>query len=774
MDTPLHVLIVDDSETDAALIVRHLERGGYAPVHARVETAMEMKASLKNKPWDIIIADYKMPRFNAPAALNILKGSGLDVPFIVVSGTIGEVTAVAMMKAGAHDYLMKDNLTRLAPAIERELKEAQVRRERAHAEKALREKEARIQSIIRAAPTGIAVVKNRVLLEVNTRFCNMLGYSENELIGNSTRLLYPTDDDFNHVSTGLYNQLEKRGTASIETRFRHKDGRIMDVLLSSTMITPSDTYPELNLTVLDMTERKRAEEALRESEQRYRILAENASDIIWTLDLNLRFTFISPSVEKQQGWTVEEFKSLSLKDILTPDSFDRAIKVFQEESSLERNADIDPKRSRMLELVQYRKDGSTIWIEVTASFLRDGEGNAIGMLGISRNITERKKLETRVRQAQKMEAIGTLAGGIAHDFNNILGAIMGYTDLALTNHTMDDHLRRYIERVHQAGERARDLVKQILTFSRQTEQERKPVQVAPIMKEVLKLLRSSLPTTIEIHQDLSTPPGGNVVLADPTQIHQVLMNLCTNAAHAMRAKGGILTVIMSEVEVDANLIVQCPDLKPGSYVKLSVSDTGHGMDSAVMERIFEPYFTTKAPGEGTGLGLAVVQGIVKGYGGSISVFSEPGCGTTFHVFLPRIKEKRAPETEAIEGLPTGRERILFVDDEEALVNLGKDMLEFLGYTVTAKMDSLEALEIFRAEPKAFDLVITDMTMPKLTGMELSRECMAIRPDIPCIICTGFSEMNENLIKDTGICEVVLKPFITSKIAKTIRKVLEKK
>jgi len=395
-------------------------------------------------------------------------------------------------------------------------------------------------------------------------------------------------------------------------------------------------------------------------------------------------------------------------------------------------------------------------------------------LGISRNITERKKLETRVRQAQKREAIGTLAGGIAHDFNNILGAIMGYTDLALTNHTMDDHLRRYIERVHQAGERARDLVKQILTFSRQTEQERKPVQVAPIMKEVLKLLRSSLPTTIEIHQDLSTPPGGNVVLADPTQIHQVLMNLCTNAAHAMRAKGGILTVIMSEVEVDANLIVQCPDLKPGSYVKLSVSDTGHGMDSAVMERIFEPYFTTKAPGEGTGLGLAVVQGIVKGYGGSISVFSEPGCGTTFHVFLPRIKEKRAPETEAIEGLPTGRERILFVDDEEALVNLGKDMLEFLGYTVTAKMDSLEALEIFRAEPKAFDLVITDMTMPKLTGMELSRECMAIRPDIPCIICTGFSEMNENLIKDTGICEVVLKPFITSKIAKTIRKVLEKK
>jgi CheY-like chemotaxis protein len=318
-------------------------------------------------------------------------------------------------------------------------------------------------------------------------------------------------------------------------------------------------------------------------------------------------------------------------------------------------------------------------------------------------------------------------------------------------------------------------VKQILTFSRQTEQERKPVRVARTVKEALKLLRSSLPSTIEIRQDISPLSERAVVLADPTEIHQVLMNLCTNAAHAMREKGGILSVTLSEVEADAVLVCRYPDLRQRSYLSLTVSDTGHGMSAELMDRIFDPYFTTKGLGEGTGLGLAVVQGIVKSCGGSVAVYSKPNEGTTFHVFLPRIEEEIASEAKPVEKLVAGTERILFVDDERTLVDLGKEMLESLGYAVRAAASSIEALETFRTQPDAFDLVITDMTMPRLTGRELAGELMAIRPDIPIILCTGFSDLiNEEQARASGIRQFVMKPYVITKLAETIRKVLDQR
>jgi len=384
---------------------------------------------------------------------------------------------------------------------------------------------------------------------------------------------------------------------------------------------------------------------------------------------------------------------------------------------------------------------------------------------------EKKKLEAKLRQAQKMEAIGTLAGGIAHDFNNILGAIIGYAELAMMEVPDGSRVKHDLMEVFKAGHRARELVKQILSFSRQSDQERMPIQMRSIVNESIKMLRASLPTTIEIRQNIESDIA--TIEADPTQMQQVIMNFCTNALHAMSEEGGILEINLSETELDSYTASQYPDLSPGKYVRLTVSDTGHGMDKDVMERIFEPYFTTKEVGEGTGLGLAVVHGIVKDHGGTITVYSEPEKGTTFHVYLPVIEKAEEPEKETVEPLPTGYERILFIDDEPGLVEIGKQMLEKLGYDVVVRTSSIESLELFREQPDRFNLVITDMTMPQMTGDKLAQELMQIRPDIPIIICTGFSErMTEEKAKEMGIKAFAMKPLVMRDLANTVRKVLD--
>lgn len=385
---------------------------------------------------------------------------------------------------------------------------------------------------------------------------------------------------------------------------------------------------------------------------------------------------------------------------------------------------------------------------------------------------EKQKIATRLRQAQKMESIGTLAGGIAHDFNNILSAIMGYSEMTLYKLSEDSEARSNLEQVLLASNRARDLVNQILAFSRQSEQTRKPVQIGPLVKETLKLMRASLPTTINIMEQINEK--GALIEADPTQIHQVLMNLCTNASDAMHEKGGALKVDLDRLnlyEKEAALLY--PDLNAGIYEMLSVSDTGDGMDSATIERIFDPYFTTKKAGKGTGMGLAVAHGIVKSHGGVINVHSEKGKGTTFQVLLPSIDGVVKSEAEELKPLPRGDERILYVDDEATLVDLGQQMLEHLGYKVEGKTSSIEALDTFRAHPDDFDLILTDKTMPNLTGFDLGKECKEIRPDIPIILCTGFSESTLLLRAGSmGISEIIMKPLLMRDLAGAIRKVLD--
>jgi PAS domain S-box-containing protein len=398
-------------------------------------------------------------------------------------------------------------------------------------------------------------------------------------------------------------------------------------------------------------------------------------------------------------------------------------------------------------------------------------------LQVATDITEIKAMqqarlhtEAQLRQAQKMEAIGTLAGGIAHDFNNILSAILGYSELALDDALQGQASANYIREILKAGGRARDLVYQILTFSRQTETEAKPIIVQPIVKEALKLLRASLPSTIEISDDTQC---NAIVEADPIQIHQVIMNLCTNAGHAMRPTGGTLKVNLTKKILSSEYTDQQTAAQPGEYLKIAVSDTGPGIDQDILDKIFDPYFTTKQKGEGTGMGLSVVQGIVQNCRGFVTVKTFPGKGACFNVYLPIIHMDEPVQIKVDMAVPGGHENILFVDDEPPLADLSKQILERMGYRVTIKTSSLEALDLFQSDPDAFDLVITDMTMPHMTGDVLTRKLQAVRPGIPVIICTGYSEkVTQEMIDRLKIRALIMKPIIRDELLLTVRQAID--
>jgi PAS domain S-box-containing protein len=527
---------------------------------------------------------------------------------------------------------------------------------------------------------------------------------------------------------------------------------------------------ELHRWEQEVAGRREAEEAVRESARRFRFLVENAPDGIF-IQTEGRFFYLNPAA-------VKLFGAQSLDDLIGKPILERVHPEYQE-SVRERIRVLNSERKDVpfVEEKFLKLDGSQVDVEVTAlPFAYEGHN---GSLVFCRDITERNQvnqekaaLAEQLQQAQKMEAIGTLAGGIAHDFNNILSAILGFAELASFDMDEAFKAKRNLEQSIKAAHRAKDLVQQILTFSRQGKQERKPLNLKPIVKEGLKFLRASLPATIEIHQEIEEDLGP--IEADPTQIHQVLMNLCTNAAHAMDEKGGVLIVSLSNLDLDRGITAAQAGIEAGSYVRLQVSDTGHGMSPEILRRIFDPYFTTREPGKGTGLGLSVVHGIVKSYGGRIAVSSEAGKGSTFDIYFPRIETAGVPmEAYRAELLPLGsRERVLFVDDEKAIVDLSREILGHLGYEVVTRTSSIEALELFRARSDQFDLVITDMTMPNMTGDRLAKELLRIRPDIPIILCTGFSEhITEEKAKGIGIRELVMKPMTMRELATAMRRAL---
>jgi PAS domain S-box-containing protein len=634
-------------------------------------------------------------------------------------------------------------------------------------EKALKDSKEFSSSLLNHAPNPIIVINPDTSVRyVNPALEKITGFSSEEIIGRKPPYTWWAKET--HKETERYfKKAMKEGAQKLEELFKKKNGEQFWVEITSGPVRSNKAFEYYLENWVDITKRKKAEEELIKSEMKYRELVQNSNSIIIRRDSQGTITFFNEFAQDFFGYTEDEILGKNVIGTIVPDieSTGRNLSVMIQDIGLH------PERYSNNENENMRRNGERVWVAWTNKAIYDKDGNIVEILCIGNDITDRKNLQAQLIHTQKMEAIGTLAGGIAHDFNNILSIIIGYTKLAQEEVPEGSQLWEDLREVYQAGNRARDLVKQILTFSFQAEQERTPVKIHRVVTETLKLLRSSFPATIEIRTRLTSTA---TVLADSTQIEQVIMNLCTNAYHAMRERGGVLEVRLEEVMIEDEAFAHQFDLSLGPYLSLTVLDTGHGMDKSVRERIFEPYFTTKRTGEGTGIGLSVVHGIVKSYGGAITAESEPGRGSIFQVLLPRFKGAVVREEHKEVALPPkGTERILFVDDETALVNIGRRMLGRLGYKVTTRTDSLEALQLFREQPDQFDLVITDMTMPNMTGIRLARELMGICPDIPIILCTGFSELiSEERAKEMGIREFVMKPLIMSEMARVVRRAVQ--
>ncbi|MFH1241354.1 MAG: PAS domain S-box protein [Pseudomonadota bacterium] len=629
---------------------------------------------------------------------------------------------------------------------------------------ALREGEARYRSILEGIEEGyfeVDLAGNMTFF--NEALCRLSGYSRGELMGMNNRE-YTTKENARRMYD-IFNKIYRTGRPAIITDHEiiGKDGTTAVLEISATLMKdPAGEPIGFRGVVRDVTEKKRVEAELIRTKDFLQSIYDSSVDGITTTDLSGIVLHTSPMAKEILGYELDDLIGKKVYHFYEH-GIEDAKKIMRE---LTTKGELRSHEMRFI-----NKSGVLVDVSLSASLLRDEKGKVIGTLGIHRDITGRKKLQAQLQQAQKMEAIGTLAGGIAHDFNNILAAIIGYTELIGLRIKDEAKVRRYLQELRKAGNRAKDLTGQVLTFSRQSGEEEQPLYVSVILKEGLNLLRASLPSTIEIRQKIQVDSGK--ILANPTQVHQVLMNLCTNAAYAMREEGGVLEINLERIDVDSPTAALHPDLHPGPYVRLTVSDTGHGIPLENLERIFDPYFTTKEKGEGTGLGLSVVHGIVRSYGGAIEVNSEPGKGSTFQVYFPRIEldVKEIPRT--VEPFPTGNERILFVDDEESLVEMGKEMLEHLGYSVVTKTSSIEALELLRKEPDVFDLLITDMTMPGMTGERLAKEVMKIRQDMPVILCSGFSDrIDRDKAKEIGIKRLTMKPLVMRDLAVIIRETLQ--
>jgi PAS domain S-box-containing protein len=632
---------------------------------------------------------------------------------------------------------------------------------------ALRESDKRHSSIIHKIQAAIVVHgADTRIIDCNFKALQLLGLTEDQVLGktaiDSDWKFFNSDGERMPLEEYPANQvLATRQPLRDLTAGIYRPNKLDQVWVLANADPVSDhkgSIQQVIVTFMDITERKRAEEVLLEREERFRLLSEASFEGIAIADKGIVLE-ANDQFASMLGYEPSQIIGMTLTDIVAPES--RSLVVEHVRSGSE-----EP-----LEFLALKKDGSTFEIEA--------HGRAIPYEGRSvrgaafRDLSDRKQLESQLRQAHKMEAIGTLAGGIAHEFNNILGIIIGSTELAIDDVPEWNPAKNCLEEIRSASLRAKDMVSHILSFARKSMIERKPVPMSPIIRDSLKLLRATLPSIIDIRQDLTCEY--DTVLGDPTQINQVLVNICTNAAHAMREEGGVLDVKLEDVVLDEKTSAQYEDLSAGNYVKLTIKDTGHGIKPEIIDQIFDPFFTAKEVGEGTGMGLSVVHGIIKSHGGVITVHSELGKGAVFEVLLPTIEAEIEPQTVEQDELPLGDEKILFVDDEESLVELVPQMLERLGYQVKAKTNPNQALELFRSNPDEFDLVISDMTMPQMTGDKLAKQLMKTRPNIPIIISTGFSEkMDEDKAKEMGISAVAMKPLVMRTLALTVRKVLDEK
>jgi signal transduction histidine kinase len=645
--TPLRVLLIEESEGDAQLLLGQLRQGGYDPIHERIETADELRSALHRGGWDVIIADYSMPRLSGLEALAITVQLAPEVPFLMVSGTVGEEVAVESINAGAADYLMKESLIRFVPAVTRAVRDAAERRAMKRTEEVLREQRSLLGMIYDNTSDALA------LFTWDAAAAAWGLSSINRATLDLARTLGVTTDEAGLVGRPVEAVIQTLGPADTgET-----DGIVQDFLLAA-----------------------------------------------------------------ESGRT----------------------------------------RTREARLASDRESRH---VELTLIPFFGPDGRSRHVLVAVRDVTERKRgeeaqreFEARLAQARKMEALGQLAGGIAHDFNNILTGIMGFADV-IRRTSSDPGAAAFGGEIVQAAARARDLVRQILMFSRRQPAERRPVRLADVVGEVLSLVRSSAPPSVRVTS--AVPEDLPYILGDPTQLHQVAMNLCTNAVQAMGVAGGRLEVALAAVRVGPDVARRHPPLREGECVRLTVADTGPGMPAAALDHLFEPFFTTKPPGVGTGLGLSVVHGVVQAHEGAVVVHTQSGQGTTFEVYLPAVGAPARTGDLPVTDSPTatvGR-RILFVDDESSITRLAQVMLKGLGHSSSVFGAAADALAALTADPGAFDLMITDLTMPGMSGVELARRAREIRPDLPIVLSSGYAdEVPTETLRTLGITEVLPKPF----------------
>ena len=598
------------------------------------------------------------------------------------------------------------------------------------------------------------------IIYANDKACKLLGYSQTELLD---KFLFDVDERLKGSPWGTWwQQICDKKNLTFEALHKRKDGSTLFVENSTTLLEYEGHQFAANF-IQDITRRKQDEQRLRLTQ----FCFDKAFIEIFLIGPDGMIKAVNDQACKNLGYSQDELCQMRI--------FDIAPRLKSARWSAHRKK-IREDGFGFGESVHRRKDGTLFPVEVMINLMEYDDGEYA--ISFARDITEikeleqeRKQLEDRINQVQKMEALGTLAGGIAHDFNNILSAIYGFTELAKINSKEGTPLHGYIQQIFVASERAKKLVKQILLFSRQDRTEKRPTDLGTIVREAVKMIRASIPTTIDIQHDIKSNLGA--VYADSTQVHQTIINLCTNAYHAMKNSGGSLRIGLAPIELKGHKSLIVGELQPGRYLELTVVDTGHGMDEEVLSHIFEPYFSTKEPGEGTGMGLSTVLGIMKDHGGAIDVFSRPGQGTSFRLFFPLVD--MAPSSKKIPPamLPQGDECILFVDDEVSIVETTKAILEKFGYSVEARLSAYDALEAFRSRPEKYHLLITDMAMPKMPGDILVAEIRKIRPDLPVIICTGFSErINQDMLNQLNVKTVLFKPTAVDNMVIAIRTVLD--
>jgi len=770
----IRVLYAEHYPVDADLTRRHLERHA---VHIRLDvagTAEEVRTRLAREPggYDVLLLDYRLSGMNALELLRDLSSGGTPPrpPVVLVTGQGDEAVAVEALRLGASDYVVKrpGYLHEIPATLENAFSRAQLARERA----ALRASEAsrRLrEEALEAMPLGVLLADSeRRILYANPAFTRLTGYGPEEVLGRTCSFMQGPGTAESEI-VAMREAFRLGNAYEGEVLNYRRDGSSFWNHVSITPVRDEAGRISNYIGVqLDVSARRQTEEALRISEERFRQIAENIHEVFWLTDPEKQqMLYISPAYEAIWGRPCADVLARP-SDWLKPIHPDDRSRVA---AASRRQVEGDYEETYRV----VRPDGSIRWVRDRAYPIRDAEGRVYRIVGTAEDITETRLLEEQFMQAQKMEAIGTLAGGIAHDFNNILAGITGYTELLqLHLNGSSPQVEGYLKALSQAGARATALVRQILTFSRPGRHERKPVELARAVQEPLSLLRATMPAMISFDVDLASdlPP----VLADVTQVHQVLMNLGTNAGHAMGDRPGRLGVKLEAVEVTAEQSARAGGRpRPGPHVRLSVSDTGRGMTREVMDRIFEPFFTTKAPGEGTGLGLAVVHGVMQAHDGAVQVRSKPGEGTVFELYFPAHAPRSAPlPVESDEPFPQGRgERIVLIDDEDSILQVGKIMLSQIGYQVEASNDSAAMLESLRGRLHEVDIVVSDVAMPGMSGPELAGQLHKLRADLRIVLMTGYdATLSLERLRKIGVREVLTKPFSVRELASTVRRVLD--